>query len=397
MTIGEPRTERRPLLRVFRVHRRLEARLIQLIYVIVGVALGVSVPLITVGKQLNSRDVVTMLSGAAAGLLTVGSVVYALLFLVVQFAANSQSPRLNLFRDQPLVWHTLGLVLGTLIYFLTCAMVAGDEATTTVLVPASAAALLLLVIVLGGNLQMAAFRSVQLSPVLDTITSRTREVIDALYPDPYRATPSALPTAPDEVTAVSWPGGHGVMRQIDLPRLIRLGRTSGTIIRLRLMPGDFVHHHDTVAEIWGRAAGVDPKELLSCLDVGIDRTHVQDPLLGFRLLVDIAMRAMSRINDPATAVQAIEYIYTLLAALLGRDLAIGVVAGDTGATRVVFDAVDWTTFLAAGTDEIADADMHPMVRQRLHLMLQQLLVVAPDDRQPPIRTRLARLDPDTEA
>src|ERR1700761_8319389 len=99
------------LLHALRPRRTLRGGLIQLIYAAGGVGFGLLVPHLHWGATVNSHDAVTLLSGAAAALLTVGSVVYALLFLVVQFAANAQSPRLNYFRDAPLVGHTLGLVL----------------------------------------------------------------------------------------------------------------------------------------------------------------------------------------------------------------------------------------------------------------------------------------------
>lgn len=236
-------------LRAFVPRRSLRARLIQLIYLVVGVVLGLFVPQLQGGMQVTSPEVVTLLGFAAAGLVTVGSVVFALLFLVVQFAANSQSPRLNLFRDHPLVWHTLGLVLGTLVYLLTCAIVAAGETTTTVLVPASAIALLLLVFLLCGNLQMATFRAVQLSPVLDTVTTRT--VIDRMYTNPYGASSPVAPPTPGDVVVVTWQDSHRVLRQIDMPKLLDLARQADVVIRLRLLPGEFVHENAAVLDIWG--------------------------------------------------------------------------------------------------------------------------------------------------
>ena len=150
------------------------------------------------------------------------------------------------------------------------------------------------------------------------------------------------------------------MRQVDLPQLIRLARQADATIRLRLMPGDLVRENAVVLEVWNPGAPLDPGPLLKCLELGIDRTFDQDPLFGFRLLNDIALRAMSTaINDPATAVQALDSIENLLTALVVRDLAIGVIDDDTNTGRVVFDAYDWEDFLAAGADEIAETHMHP--------------------------------------
>ena len=119
----------------------------------------------------------------------------------------------------------------------------------------------------------------------------------------------------------------------------------------------------------------------------------QDPMFGFRLLNDIALRAMSpAINDPATAMQTLDSIESLLTVLVRRDLAIGRIDDNTDTCRVVFDAYDWDDFLAAGTDEIAETQMHPMVRRRLRLMLERVRVIAPIERRPGVDRRIDALD-----
>ena len=111
------------------------------------------------------------------------------------------------------------------------------------------------------------------------------------------------------------------------------------------------------------------------------------------MLNDIALRALSTaINDPATAVQALDAIEGLLLALGVRDLAIEVVTDDTNTPRVLLDDPDWETFLAAGTDEIACIPLHPMVSRRLRTLLEQVLSIAPAGRRPSLESRIAALD-----
>jgi uncharacterized membrane protein len=95
------------------------------------------------------------------------------------------------------------------------------------------------------------------------------------------------------------------------------------------------------------------------------------------------------VNDPATAVQALDSIENLLTVLVRRDLAIGVVDDDTNTSRVVFDAYEWEDFLTAGTDEIAETPMHPMVQRRLRQMLEHVHASAPDERRPSLERRIA--------
>ena len=60
------------------------------------------------------------------------------------------------------------------------------------------------------------------------------------------------------------------------------------------------------------------------IELGEERTFEQDPKYAIRLLVDIAIKALSpAINDPTTAVQALDQIEDLLLRLGQRHLEIG--------------------------------------------------------------------------
>ena len=386
-------TGRRTLVQALRRRRSLRAGLVQLVYIAGGIALGLLVPHLDVGASIPSVEAAALLAGTTAGLLALIGIVFALLFLVIQFAATAQSPRLHLFRDNPLVWHALGLVVGVIVYSTTCVVVTANDPTTTVLVPISVLFLALLAVALTRRLQLAALKSVQLSATLDQVTTRTREVIDRLYPAPFPQPPLAAPAAPDRILQIRWPDKQGYLRQIDLPQLIRSARQADAVIRLLVLPGDLVRENAVVLEFWDPRAVPEPPAVLKYLEVGIDRNFTQDPLLGFRLLNDLALRAMSAaINDPASVVQAIDSIESLLAVLVRRDLGIGnVMDDDTNTPRVIFDGHDWDDFLAAGVEEIAQTPRPPMVDRRLREMLDHVLSIAPDERRPSIERRIDAL------
>jgi uncharacterized membrane protein len=94
-------------------------------------------------------------------------------------------------------------------------------------------------------------------------------------------------------------------------------------------------------------------ELRRAIRLGTDRTFEQDPKYPIRLLVDIAIKALSpAINDPTTAVQALDQIEDLLRRLARQDLDIGRVADAQGALRLVFPTPDWEDYLSLAFDEI---------------------------------------------
>ena len=88
----------RSLIPALRRRPQLRAGLIQLVYIVFGAAIGLLAPQVVGGPTVGSSQVDAVFAGNAGGLIALVSVVYALLFLVVQFGATTHSPRLNLFR-----------------------------------------------------------------------------------------------------------------------------------------------------------------------------------------------------------------------------------------------------------------------------------------------------------
>jgi uncharacterized membrane protein len=77
--------------------------------------------------------------------------------------------------------------------------------------------------------------------------------------------------------------------------------------------GDTIFESAPVLRVLGGNGHLSEKRLCDAIVLGDERTFEQDPKYAIRLLVDIAIRALSRaINDPTTAVQALDQIEDLL-------------------------------------------------------------------------------------
>ena len=122
-----------------------------------------------------------MLIAVGAGTVTFIGIVFSLLFLVVQFASTTFTPRLNLFRDDPIVWRAFAFYTAVVVYSLTAALVIGQDEKTSAVVPIVAFVAILAAIIVYRRLQMGAFKSIQLASALAQIARRGREVIDGLY------------------------------------------------------------------------------------------------------------------------------------------------------------------------------------------------------------------------
>jgi uncharacterized membrane protein len=83
------------------------------------------------------------------------------------------------------------------------------------------------------------------------------------------------------------------------------------------------------------------------------RTFEQDPKYAIRLLVDVAIRALSpAIYDPTTAVQALDQIEDWLRQLGRRQLDAGYAGDSAGVVRVTFPCPTWQDYLTLSFDEI---------------------------------------------
>jgi uncharacterized membrane protein len=128
--------------------------------------------------------------------------------------------------------------------------------------------------------------------------------------------------------------------------------------------------------------------------LGTERTMEQDPKFALRLLVDVAIKALSpAVNDPTTAVQALDQIEDLLRRIGVGTLDLGRLVGVHGYTRVTYPAPTWDDLLALATDEIRmyGADSLQVVRRLRRLFLNLAGTVAPE-RRAAVEDRLHRLD-----
>jgi uncharacterized membrane protein len=158
--------------------------------------------------------------------------------------------------------------------------------------------------------------------------------------------------------------------------------------------GDFVGADEPLFVIHGDAVKVDEHILRSCVIFGSERTMEQDPLFAFRILVDIAIKALSAaINDPTTAVLAIDQLHRLLRSAGRRNLRTDYVPNCTGAVRVIFRTPDWDDFIHLAFTEIRFyGASNVQIARRLRAMIVNLTNTLAAERGEALRRELSLLD-----
>jgi uncharacterized membrane protein len=138
-----------------------------------------------------------------------------------------------------------------------------------------------------------------------------------------------------------------------LDTLVGAARRCGGVIAMACGVGDTLVEGNIVLRIHGAKGSIPEKEIMRAVHLDTERTFKQDPSYAIRLLVDIAIKALSpAINDPTTAVQAIDQIEDLLGRLAGKDLDTVFVRDLNRDLRLIVPVPSWEDYLALAFDEI---------------------------------------------
>ena len=367
--------------------RRLNADLTQVVGALVGIGLGLAVPRVPVGPTVVSSRAVDVLFSVGFGVLGLVSLLFSLLFVVVQWAASSFTPRLRLFRNDPLIWRTFAVALGLFTYSLTAALTISPDEPVSAAVPAVALLALLGALALLRSLQVRAFRSLQLAPTLAAISARGNGVLARAYPAPY-GPPATPPAGAEGGRSVRWNGATGVLQRLDLPDLVLAAVRLDARVRFTAAVGDVLWPGTVLAVVHGDA--LPDSAITDAVELGLERSFDQDPGLAFRLFTDIGLRALSpAVNDPATAVQVLDAVQPLLRDVMTRELGAAQIRDGHGTVRIIVPQPTFLDLLTTVVDDmVAAAAGSPMVLTRLATLLTNLRREAPPPRAGVVQARL---------
>jgi uncharacterized membrane protein len=189
-------------------------------------------------------------------------------------------------------------------------------------------------------------------------------------------------------------GKAAIVLAVHLDTLKAEAERTGGVVELAPRVGDFVAMGEPLFRLHGGSASANERRLQAAVAMGPERTIEQDATFAFRIIVDIAIKALSKaINDPTTAVLAIDQLHRLLRAVGRRHLHDDVILDSAGQLRVVFRTPNWEEFVQLSCREIRlyGAENFQIAR-RLRAMIENLLQVLPAARAPALKEELALLD-----
>jgi uncharacterized membrane protein len=346
------------------------------------------------------------LAAVASGMIALTGIVFTLGLVMVQFSAIAYSPRLVLLlaRD-PRLFHSLGVFIATSTYSLSVLLYVDRNGSGIVpLISGVGVAGLLLLSMLLFSALMKGLIDLQITHVLHVIGDKGRRVIRETFQRLDEKVKNQSKRGQETcnvselgpvVQTLRYFAAPRVIKSFDINDLVRQARHAGAVIVMACGVGDTLVENTLLLQVHGTKTVLLESDLVRAVHFGFERTSEQDPKYPIRLLVDIAIKALSpAINDPTTAVQAIDQIEDLLRRLGGRDLDAGYASDTDGDLRLIFPTPKWEDYLVLAFDEVRHygADSVQVVRRLRSALVGLADSMTDDTRISAVQRYLKQLD-----
>ena len=185
-----------------------------------------------------------ILSAIATSIMTVVSIVFAILLMTLTLASTQFSPRIlvSFVRDRGTQW-TLGVFLGTFSYCMAALPAARSLPVAFVPVLTVTGAMLLALVAVGWLIFFIHHisQAISVNHIVDRIARETELVIDELMPRPRgRVEPMNRPPRHEADDAPILNQRSGYVRFVDIPQLLYLAKSWRIHIRVERGVGQFV-------------------------------------------------------------------------------------------------------------------------------------------------------------
>jgi uncharacterized membrane protein len=313
---------------------------------------GVSgwVPKVLFPSHADPQVAQVILGGIAASIMTVVSIVFAILLMTLTLASMQFSPRIivSFSRDRVTQW-TLGIFLGTFSYCMAALPAAHSFPRPFAPVATVLGAMVLALTCVGLLLFFIHHISEAISAnhIVDRIAEETEGIIDELMPRPHHPDDhlrSAAPLRPSPTDVAVLSTASGYIRFVDKKRLIAVAKHYHVSVRVLRRVGHFVPAGIPLAIVskGNRLAPEGTVELLAAFDIGPTRTLQQDVEFGVLQIVDIALRAISpAVNDPTTAINCVDQLSRILIRFASREPPDDLLYDPPGIVRA---SIEWIRF-----------------------------------------------------
>ena len=351
--------------------------------------------------EVEPSTALTLLGTLAASMFSFVVFVCSALLISVQLASAQLTPRfIGIVLQRPATKISLTLFVFTFAFTLAALV----QIKGAVPMLTAYAAVYCCLVSLGFFLFLVdhVCKALRPSGALAIVARLGHEVIKNVYPQRLSGKQGATPELAKVLAGeprCSIPNlQEGVVLAFDMKGLVSLAQRADCVIEMVPQVGDFVAAEQPLFRIIGDGAMPPAATLHESVAVGPERTLQQDPAFAFRIMVDVASKGLSpAINDPTTAVLAIDQIQYLLRDVGSRQLDEGLKRDARGAVRLVYRTPDWENFVHLAVTEVRQfGGTSIQIARRLRGMLENLIQTLPEERRAVLRQELDLLERSTK-
>lgn len=311
----------------------------------------------------GARDLLSVISQS---MMTVAGVVFSITVVALTLASSQFGTRvLKSFARDTGNQVVLGTFLGTFIYgLLVMRRVEGH------FVPALSVAVGIFLAVAGVAVLVYfihhVINEIQAENVVAAVARDLYGTMDVLFPEeigqespPAQESLNAQEAALIEQSGTEVPSRReGFVLDIAADELLKLAVSNDAVVRLLVMPGDFVTRQTVLAKFWCEGSSSErlAEKLAGTVSIGRQRTYDDDLGFGLQQLSLIAVRSLSpAINAVGTALDAIEQLQASLIRIGGRRIPSPYRRDRKGNLRVITPAWNFSALLDSVLDPIRHA------------------------------------------
>lgn len=348
-------------------------------------------PLLFAGGPEGARS---LLAAIITSMISFTGLVFSITIVVLQLTSSQFSPRvLRTFLGDRFNQLTLGVFVATFVYALVVLRAVRGTSQVDPFVPQLAVTVAFGFVLASVGLFLAYIhhiaQSIRAATIIAHIGAETRELIERRHPqDGDSAVPGVVSRGGKRRVTAAQPG---VVQRVDDEALAGLAAKNGVSVLLLRSVGEFVAAGAPLLDVHGNGEP-EIKRLRAAVLLGRERSMDEDVGFGLRQLVDIAERALSPgVNDPTTAIQAVDQLHDLLRRLVTRPIGPRRRTGEDGSILVEVPEPGVGHYLELAVDEIAHwAQEDQRVRRRLRVLLQDLHHAARDEHRDVVDRALIR-------
>jgi uncharacterized membrane protein len=347
----------------------------------------------------RSSTVITITSSVTSSVLSLLAIGFSISIFALQMANQQYSPRVtSIFLRASVTKITVSIIIATFVYsFLLMISVLRSTREEISIVSLMTSIILIFACLIAFLYFMkSVLIMIKVTNIITIIDESTQESINEnlLNEQDYTMCQGVSLEQPNQVIVYSrLPDEpfskryeNGVLRGLEHSDLIQIATKHDCVLRIIPQFGDYINVGDPIVEVYGESK-LQPKQVLKSVYVEPERGIYQDPAYGVRMLVDIALQALSpAVNAPTTAHQVILRLTNLLAMIAERPQHSGAFADQDQHVRLLYTQTIWDEFVDLTYNEIIHYGREdPQTRKSLTASFDYLLAKVPETHQSAIQ------------